>query len=208
MPAPPPPPPDLTPSFSAPPPHTTTTTNPLLQVILEPLQSAGSHVPGLWPAQYGVADAPDPTYAGYPSYVECPLEARAPIQATSYTQTASQSRAQRLEGIRRAIIKAFASHVYGLDDFGNYLHKLEVRHARPLACACACTHVLVPDGCPREVGRHAACSQSPLPCGGPSPSAAAAVTLSLLLLLLKNTINATSPFLCCRSTTLITTRVC
>ncbi|PSC74950.1 von Willebrand factor type EGF andpentraxin domain-containing 1 Flags: Precursor [Micractinium conductrix] len=97
-----------------------------LMVILEPLQSAGSHVPGLWPAQYGVADAPDPTYAGYPSYVECPLEARAPIQATSYTQTASQSRAQRLEGIRRAIIKAFASHVYGLDDFGNYLHKLEV----------------------------------------------------------------------------------
>ena len=104
-----------TPPLSPPPP-------PSLQVSLTPLQSSGSHVPGLWAA--------DPDLIGLgpiqnTKWIECPSEARPAIQATTNFASITNP-GQKLEAVRRAIIKAFAGHVYGLDEWGNYVHKLEV----------------------------------------------------------------------------------
>ncbi|PSC75222.1 serine threonine [Micractinium conductrix] len=92
------------------------------QVSLTPLQSSGSHVPGLWAA--------DPDLIGLgpiqnTKWIECPSEARPAIQATTNFASITNP-GQKLEAVRRAIIKAFAGHVYGLDEWGNYVHKLEV----------------------------------------------------------------------------------
>ena len=58
-------------------------------------------------------------------WIECPAGARDPIQATTSFASISYP-GQRLEAVRRALIKAFASHVYGLDDYGNYNYELKV----------------------------------------------------------------------------------
>ncbi|PSC75144.1 serine threonine [Micractinium conductrix] len=91
------------------------------QVTLTPLQSHGSHVPGLWAA------APELMGVGpiqNTHWIECPAGARGPIQATTSFASISNP-GQRLEAVRRALIKAFASHVYGLDDYGNYNYELK-----------------------------------------------------------------------------------
>ena len=93
-----------------------------MQVSLTPLQSHGSFVPAMWSGQ--------PDLMGQGTFqntqmVECPDKPRAPIQATT-TFASITNPGQKLEAVRCAIIKAFASHVYGLDGFGNYIHQLVV----------------------------------------------------------------------------------
>ena len=103
--------PELLTSLPLPPPP------PPLQVTLTPLSSFGSSVPGFWSGQ--------PALTGVKRDVECPATARAPIQAESNFKTVTNV-GQKLEAVRRAVIKAFASHVYGLNEFGEYNNEIRV----------------------------------------------------------------------------------
>jgi hypothetical protein len=84
----------------------------LVQVKLTAIQSHGSFVPAMWSA------STDPTVMPITNYVECPTESAVimPVQGTG----------DKLEAVRRAVIKAFASYVYGVDDYGEYKYELEV----------------------------------------------------------------------------------
>ncbi|KAL4447454.1 hypothetical protein ABPG75_004673 [Micractinium tetrahymenae] len=74
------------------------------------LQSHGSHTPAMW--------ASDPALMAQTNYVECPAEG-AEIAAEAGCE-------DKLEAVRRAIIKGLASFVYGLDEYGEFNYEIEV----------------------------------------------------------------------------------
>lgn len=52
------------------------------------------------------------------TWVECPTE-RPAVEAV-------EGSGDKLEAVRRAVIKALASYVYGLDAYGEYINEIEV----------------------------------------------------------------------------------
>jgi hypothetical protein len=82
-----------------------------LQVQLTSLQSHGSFVPSQWSAVGD--DAYEVT-----TFSECPTE-RPAVKAV-------QGSGSKLEAVRRAAIKAFASYVYGLDAYDQYINEIPI----------------------------------------------------------------------------------
>ena len=66
-------------------------------------------MPSLWAASASYADQ-------VVNYVECPAE-RPAVKA-------AQGSGTKLEAVRRAVIKAFASYVYGLDAYDQYINEI------------------------------------------------------------------------------------
>ncbi|KAL4452638.1 hypothetical protein ABPG75_008300 [Micractinium tetrahymenae] len=79
-------------------------------VTLTALQSYGSHVPSLWSSD------PD-LLASSSLMVECPTDGKR-VQAVAGSGT-------KLEAVRRAVIKALTSFVYGLNAYDQYNYEIE-----------------------------------------------------------------------------------
>ena len=80
-------------------------------VQLTSLQSHGSYVPSMWSA------VGDEAYE-VTTFAECPTQRPA--------VAAVQGSGTKLEAVRRAVIKAFASYVYGLDAYAQYINEIPI----------------------------------------------------------------------------------
>ncbi|PSC75080.1 CRAL TRIO domain-containing [Micractinium conductrix] len=94
------------------------------QVSIEPLNSAGNYVNGVWSGFSAKM---------YEQFVECPTDEGLAIPSAG-TPTA----------IKAAIVKALEGHVYGFDEFGTALNPIPLHATTPLAFAAGRVTVMLP----------------------------------------------------------------